>query len=151
VTANLLWHAVCSVELRVGNRSKLDFRTRGKAMQTFISGIRTLYAAIETRRGDGATERFVLAYTWEQSLRELVAAPSIVASGCLTREHAEEICRGEKPGRDRWRHQGCQVSGFNDLPRFALHYGVRSGIRTCWTMFLIFVDGCLQKSRFMWV
>ena len=68
-------------------------------MQTFISGVRTLYAAIETRRGDGATERFVLAYTWEQSLRELVAAPSIVASGCLTRENAEEICRGEKPGR----------------------------------------------------
>jgi hypothetical protein len=119
-------------------------------MQTFISGARTLYATIETRRGDGATERFVIAYTWEQSLRELVAAPSIVASGCLTREHAEEICREATPGLDRSQRQVRRVFGLSALPQFALHYGLGTGIRTFWTMFLIFVGGCLQKSRFMW-
>jgi len=141
-------HALQSAES--ANRSKLDFGTRGEAMQTLSSGHRTLYAAIETRRGDGATEFFVLGYTWEQSLRELVAAPSIVASGCLTREHAEEICRGEKTWRDRRERQARQVFGLN-TPRIALDYGLALGIRSCWTMFLIFVDGCLQKSRILWV
>jgi hypothetical protein len=117
-------------------------------MQTF-NGARTLYAAIETRRGDGATERFVLAYTWEQSLRELVAAPSIVASGCLTREHAEEICRREKTGHDRSECPSRQVFGLN-APRFALACDLGLGIRSFWTIFLIFVDGCLQKSRILW-
>jgi hypothetical protein len=117
-------------------------------MQTLSSGDRTLYAAIETRRGDGATEFFVLAYTWEQSLRELVAAPSIVASGCLTREHAEEICQGEKIWRDRRERQARQVSGSF---RIARDYGLGLGIRSFWTMFLSLVDGCLQKSRILWV
>jgi len=118
-------------------------------MQTLSRRDRTLYAAIETRRGDGATEFFVLAYTWEQSLRELVAAPSIVASGCLTREHAEEICRREKTAHERSERQARHVSGLN-TPRFALDYGLGSGIRSFWTMFLIFVDGCLQRSRILW-
>ena len=119
-------------------------------MHTLSRRDRTLYAAIETRRGDGATEFFVLAYTWEQSLRELVAAPSIVASGCLTREHAEEICRGENPERSRSEREARRVFGLSTPPRFALDYGLGSGIRSFWTMFLIFVDGCLQRSRILW-
>lgn len=122
---------------------------RGEAMQTSSSGDRTLYAAIETRRGDGSTELFVLAYTCERSLRELVAAPSIVASGCLTPEHAEEICRRGKNGRDRSERKARHVSSLN-TPRFALDYSLGPGIRSVWTMFLIFVDGCLQKSRILW-
>ena len=50
-------------------------------MQTLIGGFRTLYAAIEARYSDETAERFVIAYTCEQSLRKLLAAPSIVASG----------------------------------------------------------------------
>ena len=123
---------------------------RGEAMQTLNSVDRTLYAAIETRRGDGSTELFVLAYTCEQSLRELVAAPSIVVSGCLTPEHAEEICRGEKTRRNRSERKARHVSGLNS-PRIALDYGLGLGIRSCWTMFLNVIDGYLQKSRILWV
>ncbi len=53
----------------------------------------TLYGAIQARFPDGPAERFVISYTSEQALRDLLAAASIVASGCITREHAEELCR----------------------------------------------------------
>jgi hypothetical protein len=118
-------------------------------MQTMIGSDRILYAAIEARRGGGAIERFVIAYTWEQSLRELLAAPSIVATGCLTREHAEEICREEKPGRDRSQQQMRQVFALNAAPRLALHDGVCSAIRSVWVMLPIFVVRCLQKVCLM--
>jgi hypothetical protein len=125
------------------------FSNRGEAMQTLIGGSRTLYAAIEARYADGAAERFVIAYTCEQSLRELLAAPSIVASGC-TREHAEEICHGETLGRNRSQRQVGYVFGLNALPRFALRYGLSSaGIRSFWSTFFIFVDACLRKTGFI--
>ena len=119
-------------------------------MQTLIGGSRTLYAAIEARYADGAAERFVIAYTCEQSLRELLVAPSIVASGCPTREHAEEICRGETLGRNRSQRQVGYVFGLNALPRFALRYGLSSaGMRSFCSMFFIFVGACFRRSRFM--
>lgn len=59
-------------------------------MQALISSSRTLYAAIETHHADGADERFVIAYRSEQSLRQLLAATNIVASGCRNREDAEK-------------------------------------------------------------
>ena len=64
-------------------------------MKTLINESRTLYAAIQSCCPDGAVERFVISYTSEQALRELLAARSIVASGCTTRQRAEELCRGE--------------------------------------------------------
>src|SRR5260370_3572960 len=93
---------------------------------------------LKPRHPDGAGERFVIAYTCEQSLRQLLTAPSIVASGCPTREHAEEICRGETPGREQ--RQARQVFGWNTLPRFTLRTGVSSaGIRHfCSTIFIFF-------------
>jgi hypothetical protein len=84
---------------------------QGEAMRTRIGGSRTLYAAIEARYANGAAERFVIAYTCERSLRELFAARSIVASGCSTREDAEEECRGETRGRERCQQQMCYVFG----------------------------------------
>jgi hypothetical protein len=69
-------------------------------MKTLIDESRTLYAAIQARRSDGPAERFVISYTSEQALRGLFAAPSIVASGCTTRERAEELCREEMPACD---------------------------------------------------
>lgn len=68
-------------------------------MKTLIDESRTLYAAIQARRSDGPADRFVISYTSEKALRGLFAAPSIVASGCATRERAEELCRGEIPTR----------------------------------------------------
>jgi len=64
-------------------------------MKTLIDESRTLYAAIQSCCPDGAVERFVISYTSEQALRELLAPRSIVASGCTTRERAEELSRGE--------------------------------------------------------
>jgi hypothetical protein len=64
-------------------------------MKSPINQSRTFYAAIQSRCSDGQVERFVISYTSEEALRELLAAPSIVVSGCTTRERAEELCRGE--------------------------------------------------------
>ena len=77
-----------------------SFRTGFETMKTMSNESRTLYAAIQARCPDGPAERFVISYTSEQALRDLLAAPSIVASGCTTRARAEELCRGETPARD---------------------------------------------------
>jgi hypothetical protein len=49
----------------------------------------TQYAVIEARRTEGASEHFVFSYSDEQSLRDLIAAPSIIASGFASREEAQ--------------------------------------------------------------
>jgi hypothetical protein len=55
----------------------------------------TLYAAIQVHCLGGPVERFVISYTSEHALRDLLAKPSILATGCTTRECAEELCRDE--------------------------------------------------------
>ena len=47
------------------------------------------YAVIEARRTEGPSERFVIAYPDEESLRELIAGPSIIACGFAYREEAQ--------------------------------------------------------------
>jgi hypothetical protein len=47
------------------------------------------YAVIEARRTEGPPERFVIAYPDEESLRELIAGPSIIACGFASREEAQ--------------------------------------------------------------
>jgi hypothetical protein len=47
------------------------------------------YAVIEARRTEGPSERFVIAYPDEESLRELIASPSIIACGFASREEAQ--------------------------------------------------------------
>ena len=47
-----------------------------------------LYAVIEARWSEGPPERFVIAYRDEESLRDVIAAPSIVGTGFITREEA---------------------------------------------------------------
>jgi hypothetical protein len=47
------------------------------------------YAVIEARRTEGPSERFVLAYPDEESLRDLIARPSIIACGFASREEAQ--------------------------------------------------------------
>jgi hypothetical protein len=46
------------------------------------------FAVIESRWTDGRPDRFVLAYHDEESLRELIAMPSIIAVGFTCREDA---------------------------------------------------------------
>ena len=71
------------------------FRTGCETMKTQNDESRTLYAAIQARCPDRPAERFVISYTSEQALRDLLAAPSIVATGYTSRECAEELCRRE--------------------------------------------------------
>jgi hypothetical protein len=47
------------------------------------------YAVIEARRTEGPSERFVIAYSDEASLRDLIARPSIIACGFSSREEAQ--------------------------------------------------------------
>jgi len=47
------------------------------------------YAVIEARRTEGYSERFVIAYSDEESLRELIAGPSIIACDFTSREEAQ--------------------------------------------------------------
>lgn len=47
-----------------------------------------LYAVIEARWSEGPPEPFVIAYRDEKSLRDVIAAPSIVGTGFITREEA---------------------------------------------------------------
>jgi hypothetical protein len=47
------------------------------------------YAVIEARRTEGPSERFVIAYRDEESLRELITRPSIMACGFASREEAQ--------------------------------------------------------------
>jgi hypothetical protein len=46
------------------------------------------YAVIQVRQSDGGIERFVIAYKDERVLRELLAKPSILATGFLSRDEA---------------------------------------------------------------
>jgi len=48
-----------------------------------------LYAVIEARRTGGPSERFVIAYSNERALRDLIAGPSIIGCGFATRERAQ--------------------------------------------------------------
>jgi hypothetical protein len=67
------------------------------------------YAVIEARRTQGPSERFVIAYPDEESLRELIAGPSIIACGFASRAEAQtnidaDLCTGavwEETPRDR--------------------------------------------------
>ena len=47
------------------------------------------YAVIEARRTEGPSERFVITYPDEESLRELIAGPSIIACDFTSREEAQ--------------------------------------------------------------
>jgi|SRR5271155_2066710 len=57
-------------------------------MTELVDPSSALYAVVEARWSEGPPERFVLAYRDEESLRDLIAAPSIVGVGFITREEA---------------------------------------------------------------
>lgn len=47
------------------------------------------YAVIEVHWTESPSERFVLAYSYEESLRDLIAGPSIITCGFRSREDAQ--------------------------------------------------------------
>jgi hypothetical protein len=62
---------------------------RGDILTGFVDSSIARYAVIEARRTEGSSERFVIAYRDEDSLRELIAGPSIIACGFANREDAQ--------------------------------------------------------------
>jgi hypothetical protein len=63
--------------------------TQGRVMTGLVDSPIAQYAVIEARRTEGPSERFVIAYPDEESLRELIAGPSIIACGFASREEAQ--------------------------------------------------------------
>jgi len=62
---------------------------QGRVMTGLVNSPVAQYAVIEARRTEGPSERFVIAYPDEESLRELIAGPSIIACGFAYREEAQ--------------------------------------------------------------
>jgi hypothetical protein len=58
-------------------------------MTELVDSLIGQYAVIKARRTDGPSECFVIAYPDEESLRDLIAGPSIIACGFATREEAQ--------------------------------------------------------------
>jgi hypothetical protein len=63
--------------------------TQGRGMTGLVNSPSAQYAVIEARRTEGPSERFVIAYPDEESLRELIAGPSIIACAFASREEAQ--------------------------------------------------------------
>ena len=57
-------------------------------MKELINFSSARYAVIEALRTETGPERFVIAYPNEKSLRNVIAAPSIIAFGFASREEA---------------------------------------------------------------
>ena len=58
-------------------------------MTGFVDSPIAQYAVIEARRTEGPSERFVIAYSDEELLRDLIAGPSIIACAFASREEAQ--------------------------------------------------------------
>jgi hypothetical protein len=70
------------------------------------------YAVIAGLRTETGPERLVIAYPNEESLRDLLAAPSIIAAGFSSREEAAASRETERQRRE----PGFAESGFAELP-----------------------------------
>ena len=79
------------------------------------------YAVIEARRTDGPPERFVIAYSDEGALRDLIAGPSIIDCGFATRGQAEaHIDADVRKLLGRERPQGLNRTARRDVDRRVL-------------------------------
>jgi hypothetical protein len=67
------------------------------------------YALIEGFRTETGHEHIVIAYPNEKSLRDLFAAPSIVASGFATRDEAVRSLRTREPEGEQMGRQASQL------------------------------------------
>jgi hypothetical protein len=87
------------------------------------------YAVIEARRVEGPSERFVIAYPDEDSLRELIAGPSIIAWGFAHREEAQANIDADFWTADAWTQTsaGPTVDGAEKYQRRAVSAKRRLG------------------------
>jgi len=77
-------------------RSKFHGWTQVEVMNESLDCLGERYAVIEAGNQD-RPERFVLAYYEEKSLRDLIAATSIIAVGFASREQAAANIEGQLP------------------------------------------------------
>ena len=105
-------------------------------MAELVDPSNALYAVIEARWSEGP-ERFVIAYRDEQSLRQVIAAPSIVGVGFINREEALASAERWLPVARRSKHGlGASVDKAEKYQR-----GSRSAKRRPW-------DGlCVAETR----
>jgi hypothetical protein len=57
-------------------------------MKKLVNFSRVQYAVIEALQSEASSERFVIAYRSEQSLRDVIAKPCIIALGFSSHEKA---------------------------------------------------------------
>ena len=86
-----VWNPACYHSLR----SSLTDVVKGPIVKALGAEVR--YAVIESLRTEGGSERFVLAYGNEQSLRDLIATPCIAALGFSSREDAAARIKPSTP------------------------------------------------------
>ena len=79
------------------------------------------YAVIEVRRSEVFPERFVIAYRDEESLRELIAAPSIIGIGFSSREAAVTVVpnssSGDADSKNTWERPAFRSEGDCRVPQ----------------------------------
>ena len=85
-TPELVWNPACYYSVRIEFHG--DAWAEGAVMKELINFSSVHYAVIEALRTETGPERFVIAYPNEQSLRDVIAAPSIIAFGFPSREEA---------------------------------------------------------------
>jgi hypothetical protein len=77
------------------------------------------YAVIKARRTEGPLEFFVIAYSDEESLRDLIAGPSIIACGFASREEAQAKIDANFSRAAAWTQTSREltVDGVEEYPR----------------------------------
>jgi hypothetical protein len=80
----LVWNAACYWSWYVEHEVKLE----DAVVNQLFNFSSMQYAVIEALHSEAGPERFVIAYPNEQSLRDVIAEPSIVAFGFSSREEA---------------------------------------------------------------
>jgi hypothetical protein len=106
------------------------------------------YAVIEARRTEGPSERFVIAYSDEESLRELIAGPSIIACGFASREEAQTNIDADFWTAAPWKQtlSGPTVDGIEKYQRGVLSAKRRLGSSFNLTQTGRLVRGFLQAA-----
>ena len=101
------------------------------------------YAVIEARRTEGPSERFVIAYSEEESLRELIAGPRIIACGFASREEAQTNIDADFRAAAGWKQtlSGPTVDGIEKYQR-----GVLSAKRCLGSSFNLTQTGRLVRG-----
>ena len=119
--SGLLRHCAC---LSLGHEW-----TQGDIVTGLVDSSIAQYAVIEARRTDGPSERFVITYSDEKSLRELIAGRSIIACGFSSREEAQTNIATDFCTAAAWKQtlSGPTVDGIEKYQRGVLSAKRRPG------------------------